>query len=161
MSPQLAELRGFSLTPHVLFCSFKTSSGERLIVNAPQTAQGEVFAALERTVLCSCEPFSLSWAGLPGSAGPGFSFILWNSCAAGISCCWGFVNTVPFHISPQGWTNKMPLVMLSDATNSSMPSGISLELSVCAAVVQLLWKIPKDFLYAVWTGMALKFCIQA
>lgn len=152
-----AELRGFSLTPHILFCSFKTSSGERLILNAPETFQGVVDVVLERAGLCSCEPFG--HPGL-GSAGPRFSVIPWNSCAPGMSCCWGFVNTLLFHTSPQGWTNKMALVMLSDAAISSMPSGISLELSVCAAVVQLLWKIPKDFRRQCGQGWLLNFAFR-
>lgn len=61
-----AELRGFSLTLHILFCSFKTSSGERLILNAPQTSQGEADVVLERAVLCSYEPFSRVAASLAG-----------------------------------------------------------------------------------------------
>lgn len=37
-----------------------------LILNAPQTSQGEVDVDLERAVLCSCEPFCLVAAALAG-----------------------------------------------------------------------------------------------
>lgn len=37
-----------------------------LILNAPQTSQGEVDVVLERAVLCSCEPFCLVAAALAG-----------------------------------------------------------------------------------------------
>ena len=46
-----AEPRGFSLTLHILFCSFKTSIWERMILHSPLTSQGRVGVVLKRIVV--------------------------------------------------------------------------------------------------------------